>query len=231
MITRIGAAARRQGLSLEQFQEHWRTSHGPTAGAIPHLIRYVQYHAVLRDGRLLTGYPGFDACSELDFSSADLMDDGFRLAAEKGELKADEDRFVDKSRYSWLLGESETRFGEPGSAIAVGDDPVVLVRWLRCHPSIATDTLREVLLNEWERALQVEPLTWRRVVFADHEAHQARGKPSAEAVEFLGFPDCVQALQFRDEYMPEISGVLAGVVLGIAEHLARRIQIIGDGDW
>src|SRR6187399_2110991 len=109
MLTRVGAAARRAGSTVGEFQEHWRTSHGPTAGAIPNLVRYVQHHAVVRDGALALPYPGFDACSELDFETPATMDDGFARAAALGELQADEDRFVDKQRYSWVLGEREER--------------------------------------------------------------------------------------------------------------------------
>ena len=84
MITRLGAAARRSDLTIQQFQDHWKTQHGETAGSIPNLERYVQHHAVLVDGRTMLPYPGFDACSELDFASVEAMDDGFRQAAGSG---------------------------------------------------------------------------------------------------------------------------------------------------
>lgn len=226
MITRVGAAARRAGMTLEDFQTHWHTSHGPTAGVIPHLVRYIQYHAVLRNGRPLTAYPGFDACSELDFASFEMMDEGFELAAEQGELKADEDRFVDKTRYSWVLGTSEVRLGDMDPLSREEVDPVVLVRWLRRHPSASIDEFGMCLLGEWEDAVEASGATTRRLVFADHDAHNLRGAASADVVEFIGFADVEAALQAMSGELVDAAPVLAGSVFGVAEHLARPIVIV-----
>ena len=90
----------------------------------------MQHHAVLDDGRPLLAYPGFDACSEFDFDSPDAMDEGFARAAATGALRADEDRFVDKQRYSWVLGEADER-----APHVEATDPVTLVTWWRSHPA------------------------------------------------------------------------------------------------
>ncbi|MGH2882625.1 MAG: EthD domain-containing protein, partial [Solirubrobacteraceae bacterium] len=66
-------APRAEGLTFEAAQEHWRTAHGDVASGIPGLRGYVQNHAVLRDGLPLLPYPGFDACSELEFADFDAM--------------------------------------------------------------------------------------------------------------------------------------------------------------
>ncbi len=153
MLTRIGAAARRSDMTIGAFQSHWKEQHGPTAGDIPNLLRYVQHHAVLIDGRTVLPYPGFDACSELGFESIEAMDEGFRVAADRGELKADEDRFVDKERYSWVLGESETRYVRSETAGGQASDPVTLVTWWRTHPSSTCDRLVAVLTGEWEQGI------------------------------------------------------------------------------
>ena len=167
MLTRVGAAARRAALTVEQFQAHWREQHGPTAGAIPNLRRYVQHHAVLDDGRPLLAYPGFDACSELDFDSPEAMDDGFARAAATGALGADEDRFVDKQRYSWVLGEADERAPHVEAI-----DPVTLESWWRTHPAATTDRLLGVLTGEWEAALPA--LHGRRLIAARADWHVGR---------------------------------------------------------
>ena len=229
MLTRIGAAARRSVLTIREFQDHWKTHHGPTAGSIPNLERYVQHHAVLVDGRTLLPYPGFDACSELDFESLEAMDEGFRLVAESGELKADEDRFVDKTRFSWVLGESDTRtVTADGSAQASGD-PITLVTWWRTHPASTKQRLLDVLTGHWEEGLHGDPtlpLVDRRLVVARDDWHEGRSAPTADAVEIITFGGLDVALSFLAGHAQRQAPVFAGVAFGVERHLARPVEVV-----
>ena len=218
MLTRVGAAARRSGMSVREFQDHWRSQHGPTAGAIANLRRYVQHHGVLVDGTPLLPYPGFDACSELDFDSLEAMDEGFAVAAEQGELRADEDRFVDKSRYSWVLGEADQR--APDRDVV---DPVTLVTWWRAHPTATRDRLRDVLTGEWEAALP--DVAGRRIITARPDWHADRPPPSADAVEVITFDGLDAARSFLSAEAPAAGPLLAGVAFGSERHLARPVVI------
>lgn len=218
MLTRVGAAARRAGLTVEQFQRHWRDRHGPTAGAIPNLRRYVQHHAVVLDGRPVLPYPGFDACSELDFDSLAAMDDGFAQAAAGGELRADEDRFVDKSRFSWVLGEVDQR-----AAASPTDDPVTLVTWCRAHPAADVDQLVAALTGGWERALP--PVAGRRLVVTRHDWHADRSPPTADVVEIITFDGLDAATSFLAGPAHDAGPLLAGVAFGTERHLARPVVI------
>lgn len=229
MLTRIGAAPRRSEMTIQSFQDHWKQNHGPTAGDIPNLVRYVQHHAVLIDGRTVLPYPGFDACSELDFESIDAMDEGFRLAAERGELKADEDRFVDKSRYTWLLGESETRTVTTADPGETHRDPVTLVTWWRSHPTSTQRRLVEVLTGEWEDGLDTirsAPVIGRRLIVARQDWHEGRATPTADVVEVITFLGLDAALSFLAGHAQERGPVLAGVAFGAERHLARPIDIV-----
>lgn len=223
MLTRVGAAARRAGLSVEQFQEHWRTRHGPTAGAITNLRRYVQHHAVRVDGRAVLPYPGFDACSELDFDSLDAMDDGFAAAARRGELQADEDRFVDKTRYSWVLGEADDRTAAPDL-----DDPVTLITWWRAHPASPVERLLSVLTGDWESAIS-DAAAGRRLIVARRDWHDGRGAPTADAVEILTFDGVPLATSFLDGVAQDAGPLLAGVAFGTERHLARPVVVLAGG--
>jgi uncharacterized protein (TIGR02118 family) len=219
MLTRVGAAARLPGLSLEQFQLHWRDRHGPTAGAIPNLRRYVQHHAVLVGGRTLLPYPGFDACSELDFESLEAMDDGFARAADTGELRADEDRFVDKARYSWILGEVEARAATVDAA-----DPVTLSTWWRAHSASSPDALLAALRGPWEAALP--PTCGRRLIAARGDWHAGRQPPSADVVEVITFDGLAAATSFLAGPAQQAGPLLAGVAFGAERHLARPVVIV-----
>jgi uncharacterized protein (TIGR02118 family) len=222
MLTRLGAAARRHDMTVEAFQAHWRTQHGDTAGAIPNLRRYVQHHAVLEGGRPLLPYPGFDACSELDFDSLESMDEGFRLAAEDGELKADEDRFVDKTRFSYVHGEIDVR--TPTGAV---DDPVTSVTWWRAHTAADPDRLHSVLTGAWERALDPSWFAGRRLLAARPDWHEGRDVPSADVVEFIVFDGIDAARRFHAEHAPDLGPILAGVAFGAERHVARPVVIVG----
>lgn len=219
MLTRVGAAARRAGMSVQEFQGHWRSHHGPTAGAIANLRRYVQHHAVLIDGAPVLPYPGFDACSELDFDSIEAMDDGFTRAAEQGDLRADEDRFVDKSRYSWVLGEADQRV--PDRDV---DDPVTIVTWWRAHPGAPHDRLLEVLTGEWEAALP-DDVAGRRIIVSRADWHTDRPPPSADAVEVITFAGLAAACSFLAVDAQAAGPLLAGVAFGSERHLARPVVV------
>jgi uncharacterized protein (TIGR02118 family) len=83
---------RREGMAMEDFQAHWRGSHGAIAARIPGIRRYVQSHPKLggyRDGR----QPGYDGAAITWWQSTDAM----RAAAGSAELaatRADEANFL-----------------------------------------------------------------------------------------------------------------------------------------
>ena len=132
MISRIGMAPRQPGFTTDSFVRHWRTTHADAAAKIPNLRGYTQLHPVLVGGRIPLPYPGFDACSILDFDDLDAMDEGFRSALYQDEVAADERGFVDKQRFSLLLAEPRRhRPIEPGA--------VVLATLVRRHPAVPAD--------------------------------------------------------------------------------------------
>ena len=87
MITRIGMAPRRPGLGIEAFQRHWHNIHGPLVCKLGGLRRYWQNHALLREGESLLSWPGFDACSEMDFDDAYVLHVAFSPEHHAGVLR------------------------------------------------------------------------------------------------------------------------------------------------
>jgi uncharacterized protein (TIGR02118 family) len=67
MVKAVFMVAKRPGLTVEEFQEHWFNGHGPLVAKVPGLRRYVQNHALLGaygiQGRPMT----HDGFSELWF--------------------------------------------------------------------------------------------------------------------------------------------------------------------
>ena len=67
MVKAVFMVARRPGLTVQEFQEHWAGEHGRLVSAIPGLRRYVQNHAVLEAYGLATRPMTHDGFSELWF--------------------------------------------------------------------------------------------------------------------------------------------------------------------
>jgi uncharacterized protein (TIGR02118 family) len=111
-ITRVFIARRRPDLSIERFQHHWRNDHATITRGFPHVNRYVQNHAVVRDGALVLP-SGFDVFSELDFDSADAMDASWS-SPEYLVGEDDENNFIDP-RWSTVLVGVRHRFGDPAA--------------------------------------------------------------------------------------------------------------------
>lgn len=95
MVKLIYCITRKPGLSVEEFQRYWRETHGPIAGAIPGVRRYVQCHVLPE--LYARQSPPYDGAAELWFDDLDAM----RAAMQSPELKAaleDEKNFIDHTR-------------------------------------------------------------------------------------------------------------------------------------
>jgi uncharacterized protein (TIGR02118 family) len=69
MVKAVFMVARRPGLTVAEFQEHWAGEHGALASKLPGLRRYVQNHAVLEAYGLATRPMTHDGFSELWFDN------------------------------------------------------------------------------------------------------------------------------------------------------------------
>ena len=210
MITRIGMAPRLPHMTPQQALDHWRTSHADAAGAIPGLRRYIQLHPVLRDGAPLLPYPGFDACSLLDFDSVASMDAGFASPTYRSSVRDDEDRFVDKKRFSMALT-TRTTVVEPPA-----EGGTVLAQFLRVHTSATPERLHAELIA----AAQAHPAGRGHVVHLPLPPEGRQPVDTFDAVELRWHDTPEDALAWLLD--PARGGtvrlMLAGVA-GTTEHL------------
>lgn len=218
MITRFGMAPRRTGATTAEFLEHWRTSHADAAGRIPNLRRYIQLHPVLVDGRLPLPYPHFDACSMLDFDDVESMEEGFASPTYQGAVREDEDRFIDKSRFSMVLTERQVVAPLP-------EGGVVIVTFLRRHPAASDDDFLATLEGPW---METAGGTGRELALPIPGERSGRERDAADAVDLRGFGDADEAL---DWLTAEDGGVaaaltLAGYVHGAATLLAQPHRVL-----
>ena len=139
MVIRIGMAARRAGLSIADFQNHWHDRHGPLVARFKGIRRVWQNHALLRNGTPILAWPGFDACSEMEFD--DLAAVQLALSDEHypRELREDSPHLIDMSTSAVTLAE---RIHVDG-AINLRD--IRLLTFMRRAPGCTPAQLNEAL--------------------------------------------------------------------------------------
>lgn len=93
MVKMVIFFKRKPGMSVEAFQQHWRTTHAGIIVALPGIRRYVQNH-VLRSA-YRKGEPAFDAVAESSFDDTQAMK-SLAKSPEYAKVLADEPNFIDR---------------------------------------------------------------------------------------------------------------------------------------
>jgi uncharacterized protein (TIGR02118 family) len=221
MIVRFSGAPRAAGSSCAEFQAHWRGEHGGLAGQIDGVQGYVQNHAILREGRPLLPWPGFDALAEIEFASLEAMDRGFGSEFYREAVMADERAMVDKTRFSLLLAARRVLVdGEPA------DDGVKLLSFFPLAAGADRDELAEALAGPYRDALDGVPLVRHEQLLELPGAHAGREPPFCAAADLLWFGNAGAALAFVNSAAGDRARyVLAGLVAGVERLIARPVRI------
>jgi uncharacterized protein (TIGR02118 family) len=218
MITRIGVAPRRPGLDVHDFQAHWSGTHGAVVAHLVGVARYWQNHAVLDQGEALLPWPGFDACSDIDFPDLATMQTAFASPQYQDAVRRDEAFLVDKSRGGLMLSRRVSVHGQAGPR------GIRLWRFLRAAPGVRADDLH--------RALADAPhlpgaLAQERFEALDFEE---TGTPAIfDAAETFWFETAPAALSaLRTAAMRERAAGFSGLVRG-SEYLLARVHVVPVG--
>jgi uncharacterized protein (TIGR02118 family) len=201
-LVRVGMAPRAAGLTPEACQAHWRSAHADAAHSLPGLRAYVQNHAVLRDGRPLLPYPGFDVCAETEFDDLAAMDAAFAGEQYRGAIVADELRLIDKARFAHALCERR--------GVGAGEGPVKLMTFLRRHPAADVDAF-------------LEALSGHEYLIVRHDLHAGRPPAPFDAIEVLWL-ESAQAAVART--LEELAYRRAGLVFGTERVVARPNRVV-----
>lgn len=92
MIKMVIFFKRKPGMSVEDFQQHWRTTHADIIVKLPGIKRYKQSHVIASAYR--KGEPVYDAVAESYFESTQAMKD-LAKSPEYAAVLADEPNFID----------------------------------------------------------------------------------------------------------------------------------------
>jgi uncharacterized protein (TIGR02118 family) len=102
MIKVIYFFKRRPGMSVEDFQAHWRTTHAAIIVALPGIRRYVQNHVLPSAYR--KGEPAFDGVAESWFDDTQALKVLARTP-QYATVLADEPKFVDGATMGSIITE------------------------------------------------------------------------------------------------------------------------------
>lgn len=106
MIKFFALIGRKEGVSSQEFHDHWRHPHGSMGRLIPSQRSYVQSHHIPSD-RFDEGQWEFEGIAESTFDS---VADGLAFGTEPQYLdhvQPDEPSFVDASKLAWLYVDQE----------------------------------------------------------------------------------------------------------------------------
>jgi uncharacterized protein (TIGR02118 family) len=122
MIKVIYFFKRRPGMSVEDFQAHWRTTHADIIVALPGIRRYVQNHVLPSAYR--KGEPAFDGVAESWFDDTQTLK-ALAAAPQYAAVLADEPKFIDGATMGSII--TEEHVIKDGPAPAGGIKTVDLV--------------------------------------------------------------------------------------------------------
>jgi uncharacterized protein (TIGR02118 family) len=215
MITRLGVAPRRQGLEIEAFQAHWAGTHGSVVAHLQGVQRYWQNHAVLDEGEPLLAWPGFDACSDIDFPDLETMNAAFASDQYRDAVKADEAYLVDKTKGGLMVSRRIIVRGTPDAK------GIRLWRFMRAARGVGVADLHAALsqapaLNAAHGQERLEALGIDETGIV----------PIFDAAETFWFADAPSALRaLRSAEFRERVTAFSGLVRG-SEHLIARIHVV-----
>lgn len=209
-------APRRAGLDIEAFQGNWYSKHGPLVARLRNIRRIWQHHAVLREGEPLLAWPGFDACSEMDFDDADAMQAAYSEEHYPRELRQDSRDLVDMDRAGFMLAEREHISG------VIDTSGVRLTTFMRRAPGRAQAELAAAL-----RAAEQAPDAHAREMYLAVECDLPNQRLSTfDAVDAQWFETPEQAERYvRSSAAREHRHGLAHLARGV-ERVISRVRAI-----
>ena len=176
MVKLVAFFKRKPGVSVEQFQLHWRTRHAELVVRQAGIRRYVQNHTLLSGYR--TGEPDYDGVAEAWFDDVDAMR---RLAPspEYAAVRADEANFIDAASMGVVLTDEVVIVDG-----AVPPNAVKMIAFLRKRADISPEHFQKCW-REGHAALAAQIPRNRRYV----QCHaRLGGYQAGRAPVFDGFP-------------------------------------------
>lgn len=182
MIKVIYFFKRRPGMSVEDFQAHWRTTHADIIVALPGLRRYVQNHVLPSAYR--KGEPAFDGVAESWFDDTQTLK-ALAATPRYAAVLADEPKFIDGATMGSIITEEHVLLD--GVAPAGGIKTVDLVTR---KPDLALDAFFKYWREDHGALGAAAPAVRRYVQSHTRRAIYAAGRtPAYDGAAMMWFDD------------------------------------------
>jgi uncharacterized protein (TIGR02118 family) len=182
MVKLVACLKRKSGISVADFQRHWRTQHADIVVRQARLRRYVQNH--VSPECYDEGDPVFDGVAEAWFDDVDAM----RALAPTAEYRAvrdDEPHFLDVPAMRVVLTDEVLLVDGP-----VGASALIEIRFLTRRVGMAPEAFqrhwREVYGPEWARMPSLRRYVQSHARLGGYAAGRA---PAFDGIAFASFDD------------------------------------------
>ncbi len=135
MIKCIFVIKRKPGMSVEAFQDYWRTTHAGVVKQVPEIRHYTQCHTLIAGYR--KGEPVHDGVAEIWYDDTDSMRRIADLPQSRAALEDDE-HFVDTSKMAFILTEEHVQKEGP-----IDSSMVKLVEFIIRKPGMNAETFQD----------------------------------------------------------------------------------------
>ena len=181
MVKMVIYFKRKAGMTVEAFQEHWRTRHAEIIARLPGIRRYVQNATLASAYR--KGEPAFDAVAESCFDDTQAMKALARLP-EYAEVLADEPNFIDAASMGSIITDEQVVKDSPAPA-----DAVKTIDLVRRREGMAIDEFFRYWLEVHGPLCRAEPAMRRYVQNATLASAYRKGEPAFDAIAESWFDD------------------------------------------
>jgi len=182
MIKIIYFFKRRPGMSVEDFQAHWRTTHADIIVALPGIRRYVQNHVLPSAYR--KGEPAFDGVAESWFDDSGALK-ALAATPQYAAVRADEPQFIDGATMGSIITEEHVL--KDGPAPAGG---IKTVDFVTHKPSMPLDAFFEYWRKDHGALGAAAPAARRYVQSHTRRSIYAAGRtPAFDGAAMMWFDD------------------------------------------
>ena len=228
MIVSFGLLPRYPGQSIEEFLKLW-SAHAPWAKVVPKRLGYVQNFPVIREGRHLLPYPGFDVCAETVYDDEDSMEEAYTTPQSSDSFE-DHRRFVSERGYCHVVAEKrDVRVdGRPPA------NAVKLLTFMRSHPSELREACVEAVTGPYAAAIaETKPIRHEQFIATkpldrlkgEHGLSWLRANLTLsgfDVIDIIWFASPDDALRFvSSQAAYDAALTMAGTVLGTERLIAR----------
>ena len=200
MVKAISFFKRKSGMSVEGFQEYWRTAHAELVVKMPGIRRYVQSHTQPSGYR--KGEPLYDGIAEIWFDDTQAMR-ALVGTREYAAVQGDEIQFIDRATMGLIITEDHVIKDGP-----VPPNGVKNIEFINHKPGLTIEAFQKYWRDVHGSLAALIPVVRRYVQSHTRRAIYESGRtPPYDGVALTWFDD-TQAMRLSAA-TPEYAGVRA----------------------